>query len=204
MMIYFPTDMKYLGAKTLAIASLVLVAFSISSMNSYAWHWTRGPFVDCFHIRWEIQNIENKPASFTASVISPESFAYSTSATVAAGEWGVLDRQFSNLNGNVRVRATISMGPDSREIMRDLICGIAASPLASGSTPRPSTGPSSTPYATATPYSSPSPTTGTSYLTTPATGISMFYLISLFVLAPLGVLLVKKTRRHKHLTKRHK
>ncbi|MBI2327057.1 hypothetical protein HYU92_01955 [Candidatus Curtissbacteria bacterium] len=141
--------------------SIALVFLSVTSV--FAWP-TRGPEVDCQHIHWEMQNDRNQSNQFVGRVFEP--IQETDASTEAPYEWGILDATFNNLSGNVVVRASISMGGDTRNLSRTINCGEpSATP-----TPSPSPSPSVSPSPTASP--SPSATPSPSPLSLESTVVS--------------------------------
>lgn len=147
--------LKKLMRKTLTpIAGAALIG-SITAGAVFAWP-TKGPEIDCSHIRWEMQNDTNQTHEFTGKITSPINFEQ-TSA-VEPNEWGVLDKTFSNLNGSVVVSASISMGGDTRNTTKTINCTQPSPTPSPTPSPSPSPSPSASPSPVPTPTPSPSPT----------------------------------------------
>lgn len=115
------------------IIGTALVA-SITAGVVFAWP-TKGPDIDCNSLHWEMQNDTNTNQLFTGKITSPIEFT--TTSEVKPSEWGVLDKSFSNLSGNVTFTASVSMGGDTRNTTKTIEC---AQP-----TPTPSPNPTPTP-----------------------------------------------------------
>jgi hypothetical protein len=147
--------MNIIGKKLLTKATISALGIgAISTITAgvvFAWP-TRGPEIDCDHIHWEMQNDKSSTKEFTGHVTQP--IDYTVTSHVAPSDWGILDKTFSNLTGNVTVSATISMGGDTRHTSKTLDCGEP--------TPSPSPTPTSSPSPSASPapIPSPSPTPG--------------------------------------------
>ena len=137
--------MNILSGKVLsATAGAALLTVSLAT-PVFAWP-TRAQDITCNRIHWEMQNDTNKTYEFVGRVTSPISFE--TKQDVKPNEWGVLDKHW-NLQGNVKVKASISMGGDTRVVEKDLNCPVPS--------PTPSPSPTPTPIPTPSPTPSPSP-----------------------------------------------
>lgn len=175
--------MKYIVGKKVAfkiVSSIIGAAImSLTVVSTVFAVPTRGPEIDCNHIRWEMQNETNISQTFTGRVTSPIDFTISD--TVAPGYWGVFDIPFSNLSGNVLVSAWISMGGDNRNITHTLDCAaVAAIPSQ---------------ITSASPSPSPVAASGTSNVTLqPETGPSVLSVASMLSAASLGFALTKYRR----------
>lgn len=141
---------KKLIGKTLAPLAGAAVIGSITAGVVFAWP-TKGPEIDCNHIKWEMQNDTSQTHEFTGKITSPIQFT--STSEVKPNEWGVLDKTFSNLNGSVVVSASISMGGDTRNTTKTINC-TQPSPTPS---PTPSQSPSPSPSASPSPVPTPSP-----------------------------------------------
>lgn len=136
---------------------------SITTGIVFAWP-TKGPNIDCFGIHWEMQNDTNVTHQFTGHITSP--IEYTMTSEVKPNEWGILDKSFTNLSGNVTVTASISMGGDTRNTTKTIECAQptpSPSPMPTPTpspspTPTPSPSPTPSPTPTSTPVSSPEPT----------------------------------------------
>ena len=191
-------------AKFLTSVAIVATLGAFITTPVFAWP-TRNQVVNCTNIRWEMQNDTNKTYDFVGRVTEPITFEVKQS--VKPGEWGVLDKSW-NLSGKVKVKATISMGQDTRTVEKDLDC-----PLASP-TPTPTPSPTPSPSPSPSPVPSPSATPCTNCgsqeqhqeqnnnqtvnvtvpAVLPATGFGGLALLSLLPTSALGFVLRKAKR----------
>ncbi len=182
-------------AKFLTSVAIVATLGTLITTPVFAWP-TRNQIVNCTNIRWEMQNDTNKTYDFVGSVTEP--IAFEVKQSVKPGDWGVLDKSW-NLSGKVKVKATISMGQDTRTVEKDLDCP----------TPTPSPTPSPSPSPSPVPSPSPTPCTNcgsqeqhqeqnnnqtvnvTVPAVLPATGFGGLALLSLLPTSALGLVLRK-------------
>lgn len=203
--------MKLVNAKVISATVGALALGASLATPVFAWP-TRSQDITCSRIHWEMQNDTNQTHEFVGKIISPISFE--TKQNVQPNEWGVLDKNW-NLEGKNHVKATISMGGDTRVVEKDLDCPVP-SPTPSPSptptpTPTPSPTPSPSPSVSPTPSPSPTPTVivinnsqeqeqqqnnnqsvnVTTPQVLPATGVGTLGLATLVTGGPLGFALTK-------------
>ncbi len=130
---------------------------AVVTTNVFAWP-TSTPIVNCSGVHWEMQNDTKVNHLFTGKVFQPVTITQT--ADVVPNKWGILDAKFTNLTGKVHVKASISMGGDTRNLDKDLDCGQA--------TPSPSPTPKASPSPTPKPSPSPSPTPTPSVVPSPS------------------------------------